>query len=181
MKVRTNGGVTRSAHHIACSSASCARSSRPSVRSARRSSARRRSSSLAASNWQVCNSSSTHRWQRPTLRDRGTDRYVATERARRPPRSTQAVYASARGGERLHRWSPALYHGPPHRRPAGATARRVRLTGGREALGVPRARGQWAWRSMFRVAHFNPSFFPAASSSIDSRIRLSRVSGRLAT
>ena len=28
--------------------------------------------------------------------------------------------------------------------------------------------------------YFKPSFFPAASSSIDSRIRLSRVSGRLA-
>src|SRR5829696_507572 len=30
------------------------------------------------------------------------------------------------------------------------------------------------------VVHFNPSFFPAESKSIDSRIRLARVSGRLA-
>ena len=29
-------------------------------------------------------------------------------------------------------------------------------------------------------AYFKPSFFPAARSSIDSRIRFSRVSGRLA-
>jgi len=30
------------------------------------------------------------------------------------------------------------------------------------------------------VYYFNPSFFPAASSAIDSRMRLSRVSSRLA-
>lgn len=30
------------------------------------------------------------------------------------------------------------------------------------------------------VPHFKPSFFPAASRAIDSRMRLSRVSGRLA-
>ena len=30
------------------------------------------------------------------------------------------------------------------------------------------------------AAYFNPSFFPAESNRIDSRMRLSRVSGRLA-
>ena len=46
--------------------------------------------------------------------------------------------------------------------------------------GVLASLGSDARRSHAHVAHFKPSFLPAASSSIDSRMRRSRVSGRLA-
>src|SRR5262249_40517511 len=41
-------------------------------------------------------------------------------------------------------------------------------------------RCRWLRRSDKQLIHFKPSFLPAASSAIDSRMRFSRVSGRLA-